>query len=275
MSKRAWLAFFCLAWLSSAAPALAQEQATLVLKSGERISGELVDLGGVGFTMNVSGQERRVPQDDVAVIEFVGGDPSGEVQTKLNAGGQVVVLRNGQVIDGRLFDIGGTRPLRVTIDTASGQRNLTSSEVARVYLAAPRGQEVATGGSGAGGAVTVPANQPWTSTNLSVRSGDTVNFSASGQIRFTPSANDVAQPSGVGGRGGVFGRRAGSGPNDPLPVAPKGALIGRIDEGQPFLVGDQRSLRMPASGTLYLGVNDDVVSDNGGEFRVVVTPRAR
>ena len=38
-----------------AGSAIAAEKATLVLRSGERISGELVDLGGVGFTFRVKG----------------------------------------------------------------------------------------------------------------------------------------------------------------------------------------------------------------------------
>jgi len=56
-----------------------------------------------------------------------------------------------------------------------------------------------------------------------------------------------------------------------LPAALAGALIGRIDNGQPFGIGDQTSVRMPASGILYLGVNDDNVSDNSGQFQVVVS----
>ena len=37
------------------------------------ISGQLVDLGGVGFTVRVDGQERQIPANDVAVIDFTGG----------------------------------------------------------------------------------------------------------------------------------------------------------------------------------------------------------
>jgi hypothetical protein len=61
-------------------------------------------------------------------------------------------------------------------------------------------------------------------------------------------------------------RAAGS----PLPNQFAGALIGRIGNGQPFAIGDQASLQMPASGPLYLGVNDDVMNDNQGQFNVVI-----
>ena len=50
-----------------------------------------------------------------------------------------------------------------------------------------------------------------------------------------------------------------------------GALIARIGNGAPFLVDtDSGTLRVQQSGRLYLGINDDVVSDNHGEFRVTI-----
>jgi len=56
-----------------------------------------------------------------------------------------------------------------------------------------------------------------------------------------------------------------------MPNAFAGALLGRIDGGLPFGIGDQTSIVAPASGLLYLGVNDDNVSDNSGQFQVVVS----
>ena len=53
MLKRVSLAVICLSWLTYTAPAAAQEHATLVLHSGERISGELLDMGGAGFALRV------------------------------------------------------------------------------------------------------------------------------------------------------------------------------------------------------------------------------
>jgi len=61
-----------------------------------------------------------------------------------------------------------------------------------------------------------------------------------------------------------------------------GALIGRIVSGRGvaaiarggssvFLIGDQNSVEMPATGTLYLGVNDSGLRDNKGTFQVKVT----
>ncbi len=109
----------------------------------------------------------------------------------------------------------------------------------------------------------VPGNRQWTPTNIRVNQGDTFWFQVTGEIRFSANANDRA------GSAGSLAQKYASGA--PLPLAFAGALIGRIDNGRPFGIGDQTSLRMPASGILYLGVNDDNVSDNSGQFQVVIS----
>ena len=50
-----------------------------------------------------------------------------------------------------------------------------------------------------------------------------------------------------------------------------GALIGRVGNGQPFSIGNTtNAFDMPDSGRLFLGVNDDHVADNSGNFVVKV-----
>ena len=95
--------------------AQAQENATLTLRSGERISAQLIDLGGVGFTVRINGQERQIPTNDVAVIDFTGGTMSNEDWAKVAAGQHVTSLRSGETISGNLYDISGTSPLRLTL----------------------------------------------------------------------------------------------------------------------------------------------------------------
>ena len=110
--------------------------------------------------------------------------------------------------------------------------------------------------------VTVPGNRQWTSTIVRVSDGEVLRFQSTGEIAFT-NTND---------RAGVAGSPALKYvPGAPIPGALAGALIGRIDNGQPFGIGDQASIRMPASGTLYLGINDDNVGDNSGEFHVIIS----
>jgi hypothetical protein len=57
-----------------------------------------------------------------------------------------------------------------------------------------------------------------------------------------------------------------------VPSALAGALVGRIGpNGQPFGIGSGVSVPMPAAGQLFLGINDDGLDDNQGEFRVDIT----
>jgi hypothetical protein len=119
-----------------------------------------------------------------------------------------------------------------------------------------------TGGSLAGGTFIVPANRQWTPTGIRVNQGDVLRFTSSGEIHFTGSVADRAGVAGSPDHKFVSGA--------PLPNALAGALIGRIDNGLPFGIGDQTTITAPASGLLYLGTNDDYVNDNSGQFQVII-----
>jgi hypothetical protein len=266
MLKRTVLSAVCAASLLVAGVASAQTSATLTLRSGEKVSGDLVDLGGVGYTMRVNGADRQIAQNDVAVIDFTGATMSEADWAKFT-GTSMVVLRNGQTIDGSLYDIGGTNPLKLTLKTSSGDREVSSTEVARIVLARP--DNVATGTSGiadtpsVAGAITVQANQPWTSTGVTVRKGQRVTFTTTGEIQLSDNASDVANANGA--RDGRFAANA------PIKQAAAGALIARVGNGAAFPIGlNSQPITMPAAGVLYLGINDDGFADNRGNFQVVV-----
>jgi hypothetical protein len=246
--------------------ALAQESATLTLKSGEKVTGQLQDLGGVGFTVLVNGTQRRIPQNDVAVIDFAGSSMTDADWAKVPEGEQRVILKSGETISGQLADIGGSSPLRLTIRTSSGDRDVASSEVNHIILARPSGA-VGTSGANAnlqapsGSGITVSAKQAWTATGLTVRRGEVLSVNATGEVQLSTDSNDVATPFGS-----KSGRKAA---NAPLPSAPAGALIGRIGaNGQPFGIGSGVQVPMPEAGQLFLGINDDGFEDNQGEYRV-------
>lgn len=264
MWKRTILAL-TVAALGMPGVAAAQENATLILRSGERIQGQLLDHGGVGFTMRVNGQERRIPTNDVAVVDFSGGNMSHADWAKATAGNHVIWLKNGQTITGQFYDIGGTTPLRITVKTDGGERDFSSSEVTRIVLAPLNsGAAVATAGNvPEGQGIAVPGNRLWTATGLTVRRGEVVRFNTTGEIQLSAEAGDVAQSTGA--------RSQRYAPGSPLPQHFAGALIGRIGNGEPFAIGDQTSIPMPASGQLFLGINDDSLGDNQGGFRVQIT----
>lgn len=117
--------------------------------------------------------------------------------------------------------------------------------------------------------VMVAANTRWTSTGVSVREGDVVRIESAGTVQLSVDGADTSSPGGAGS-----GRRA---PSAPMPDRPAGGLIARIGNGPPIFVGADSTLRANASGELYLGVNDDYLADNRGEFRVKIEspPRGR
>jgi hypothetical protein len=243
----------------------AQENATLVLRSGEKVAGQLVDMGGVGFTVRVNGQERQIATNDVSVIDFTGnGDVS---EADLNRG-QTLWLRNGQTIDGQLYDIAGTAPLKITMKTSSGDREFASSEVGRIVLSRPSSPAVGTSGSSSttgvpeGTGVAVPGNAAWTPTGQTVRRGDRLSFSATGEVRLSTDASDVANANGS-----RAGRKSAGAP---VPDAAAGALIARVGNSAPFPIGENQTVTMPANGQLFLGINDVLVADKQGGYRVTV-----
>jgi hypothetical protein len=244
--------------------ALAGVRGTLLLRSGDRVSGEIIDMNASGIVVEANGRERAFPLGDVSVIDFEGNAsnlPSAEVSQA--ASRRLFVLRDGRVAEGRLDDIGGTSPLRITFATSAGTEDFTSDQVARIYLAPVPGQTgVTPPTSTSPGTIAVRGDRTWTPTGIRVRRGERVSLRSSGEIRLSESENDTATVNGS-----VIGRYA---PNSPLPRTLAGALIGRIGTGQPFGIGSQATLTMPGDGELFLGVNDDVSSDNSGEFQVEV-----
>jgi hypothetical protein len=271
MLKRTVLSAVCATAMLVAGVAYAQDSATLTLRSGEKVSGQLVDLGGVGYTIRVSGSERQIPQNDVAVIDFTGGTMSDADWAKFT-GPSVVVLRNGQTVNGSLYDIGGASPLKLTIRTSDGDREMASTEVARIIVAKPD-NVVGTSGNTAApgvtntpavpGAITVAANQPWTTTGINVRKGQRLNFTTTGEVQLSDDTNDIANPDGS--------KNARYATNAQMRTVLAGALIGRIGpNGQPFAIGNMPMIVAPATGILYLGVNDDGFGDNRGNYQVVI-----
>lgn len=272
MFKRMILATIAVA--AMAVGTAAQESATIVTRSGEKISGQLVDMGGSGFAFRVNGQDRNIPTGDVAIIDFSGnGDVPEADLARVSSGGPITWLRNGQTVDGQLFDIGGTSPLRITLKTSSGERQLSSSEVGRIVLARPSNAVATSGGTSSsrgipdGQGIGVAGNQAWTPTGVTVRQGDRITINAQGEVRLSNDASDLASPTGS---------RAGrTSANAPLSAVPAGALIGRVGNSAPFPLGDNLTVTMPANGQLFLGINDDHVGDNDGGFRVQVQRASR
>lgn len=110
--------------------------------------------------------------------------------------------------------------------------------------------------------VGVSAREPWTDTGIEVRRGQEIYVQSNGEVRWGPNRRDGA----AGERNSPYN------PGRPLPDRPAAALIGRIGERDVFFIGaDPGPFRVRSNGRLYLGLNDDVLTDNSGSLRVTVS----
>jgi hypothetical protein len=130
--------------------------------------------------------------------------------------------------------------------------------------------------------VAVPADSGWVDTGIDVVPGEEIRFSASGEIDL-----QKGNPEAVCGAAGIDLITS----EQPIPNANLGALIGKVvqlvasrvdeDSGMEvrdeifilFLIGPENAVAVPIKGRLYLGVNENVLRDNGGQFSVVVLRR--
>lgn len=111
------------------------------------------------------------------------------------------------------------------------------------------------------GVVRVLADRAWTDTGVDVLSGERLQIDYLRGM-WSPWPGDAFDAIGFGG--------------DPrcdcnqMAGVSHAALIGRIEDGEPFYVGDRWLQGAGASGRLYLGINDTRLSDNRGWLEVVV-----
>jgi hypothetical protein len=194
---------------------------------------------------------------------YKGGDTSyaaGDVFRIAIAGGRVQYLKNGAVVYESKQQPQFPLAFALSLGTVG-----TTVRNARMDNATFNTSSYSTSGpfyDEGGPTFVVPATQRWTDTGIDIHAGDTITIDAYGTVRLSADPNDVADPLGS-----HLGRRAA---DAPLRNSPAGALVARIGNAT-VLIGDHRTLtRYPFSGRLYLGVNDDYLNDNSGQYTVSV-----
>jgi hypothetical protein len=271
-------------WLviGSIAAGQAEDRATVQMRDGVKFEGRIEELTANGelFVRVSQNDQRRVPLSSVALIDRVGG-ASGLPDTELReaTGSQhLILLSNGSSQKGQLVAIrgglgsaNGDQPRAYVFRSDGREETFSQQQVSRIYLgaypfttqpapaAAASSPGLEAGAIGAG-AIRVPATAGWVNTGLRVRRNEYLSFNTSGEVQLSDNSADRAHAAGAA-------RRA---PGSMLPSVGAGALIGRVGNSQPFGIGDQVSVPMPADGVLFLAVNDDERSDNAGEFIVQI-----
>jgi hypothetical protein len=275
MAIRKLVLMVALTWLAMPGFAIAdpEHRATVLTRSGERVSGVLEDVENGTVYVRVSlNDQRRIPIGETLVIDFVGG-AQGLPDTELSVAARpehLVMLRNGSHWQGQFVDIRGgeantspDEPHTLIFRVGGEERRIGLNQVGRIYFGNYPFNTSANQPAKniPAGAIRVPGNAAWVPTNIVVRRGDRLAFNASGQVRLSQES-DVATPAGS-----TQGRRTAGAP---LPSALAGALIGKIGNSAPFAIPDGATIPMATGGELFLGINDDHVNDNGGEFQVQV-----
>jgi hypothetical protein len=183
-----------------------------------------------------------------------------------------LVLNNGRRIQGELIGVYGRE---IEFEERDGGRRRTvripRSEISRIEFDDRNNSDRERNNDFTGGiprgmrerSITVGSAAGWTDTGVEVRGGQPMYFQSSGEWRWGPSRRDGAQ----GENNSPVNR------NRPLPDRPAAALIGRIGDGNDvfFIGGELGPYRARSSGRLYLGINDDVLTDNSGSLRVTVS----
>ncbi|MCJ7568086.1 MAG: hypothetical protein MUO58_11160 [Anaerolineales bacterium] len=107
----------------------------------------------------------------------------------------------------------------------------------------------------------VEARDGWTNTHIKVEAGDLLTITyVSG--RWSPGSGEENDAIGYGGDPRSL--------NNVILGVSHAALIGRIGDHEPFLVGERFHHSMGESGFLYLGINDSDLNNNSGHLQVKV-----
>jgi hypothetical protein len=183
--------------------------------------------------------------------------------------GQLVAIRNGEVefreergYNSRTVRVDLREVRRIDFDDEYGNRGYGRGE--------SRGPEETGRGRSDGPRpgmrehqVVVSANVPWVDSGIVVRDGQQIYFRTVGQVTW-----------GKGRRDGPEGEKNSPfNPGRPIPNRPGACLIGKVGDrsSDPFYIGDvQGPIRVRGDGRLFLGINDDNLRDNTGNWRVTV-----
>jgi hypothetical protein len=125
--------------------------------------------------------------------------------------------------------------------------------------------------------IDVPAKQEWVDTNIDVRGGAKLRFTASGKISYPAddSYAGKARTSGTFGPNGLPRGWADLIHQYAVKDAGHGALIGRVGSdayAQAFLLGESKDYDVPVAGRVFLGINQSMseASTASGSFHVKI-----
>jgi len=161
-----------------------------------------------------------------------------------------------------------------TFYLVSGQAQTAPGQAAPAQAAA---QATAATPSGTHREIEVPGSKQWVDTNIDLRAGAKVRFTATGQITY-PADQSYAgklRTAGTFGPAGLERNFADLVHQYAVTDAGHGALIGRVgsaDYAQAFSIGESKEYDVPVAGRLYVGLNESEsdASTAQGSFHVTI-----
>jgi hypothetical protein len=287
--------------------AFAAERATFILTDGERKSGPVVFHGDqhenlINGFLNLgadNGKEMTFPVNQVAVIDFVGGQPPTTELAQLGTV-HMLVTRDGTTQQGRLINLIGGDTL-IWENLANQRQQFAIRDVSRVYLNPASARTAFNYAAPVAPPETAP---PPTSNGRTARADpNRGNQADQGDQGAGRNRRDRASRDGQGSRGDqssrgnqrdrrdedtsargvtvrVDGRQQWT--DSGLTVTrgerlvfeasvPTRGLLGRIGNGSTFVIDTEQPLAMRDSGRLMLGVSDDDSRSRSGAFSVIVS----
>jgi hypothetical protein len=120
--------------------------------------------------------------------------------------------------------------------------------------------------------VSVPGNKEWTDTGIALTAGEKVTITAEGLITYFPPKTVSPLGKAFGASGTECGKFSYPKSSFPAPGVNCWSMLFRIGTpGVPFPTGKKISFTSPQAGELFLGVNDNNLSDNSGSWTAKIT----
>ena len=220
--------------------------------------------------VTVNGDIEWTPALEVRRADLVVIDATGEITSDTADGARVACAAPlsliGRIDGGTPFELGATTVFGATetglLDLGVNDTTLEDNAGAlSVHVRrSPGGVPAVADG------VTVPGTTAWTDTGVDV-DGEVLTILGSGTVDNNVSDDIESNPDGLPG--------TTNGNSSVLKCALHAALLGRIGDGDPFLVGSYYSRQATAAGRLHLGINDSILTDNGGKYSaaIILAPR--
>ena len=209
----------------------------LVFKEVKRVERDKESLRAAFYTMERVG-------GGSGIDGFIRG--SRPVSFKIKGGHGVVILEIGTETPVKRIEFVGNVGNYEQKDTLRGER-----------------KERALSRAGTEHTIVVPGNTRWLRTGIFLAKGQDVHFTATGTIKWgqDPKGKEV----------GPDGHPHAGRKERPLPNRHLGMLIARIAPiDKAYGIGSAMAFDTPADGELQLGINDDELEDNTGNFRVQI-----